>query len=147
MSARCQKNDQFGVGQMARIAAPSLGKCACLICLLPGWLGLRGWLPCHRGRMGRMSDPANHTPLLIGLAHARFGLGVAAFGLPAAWKWAFDGRGLSPRVGGTRLCIMKGMTREDAQELGVWKSPGVTEAVRKKDAFRRSVAGDAIGRF
>ena len=82
--------------------------------------------------MSRMTDPDGHTPLFVGLARARFGLGMAASGLSAARKTAFDGRVPSPCKGGARLYKMDGMTRGATYASCGRKSPAVTEAVSKK---------------
>ena len=65
----------------------------------------------------------------MGLARARFGLGMAPSGVPTAWKRGFGGRSLSPRTGGARLYVANGMAREATQELGGRKSPAVMEGV------------------
>ena len=83
ISVLCRKNDQFGVGQMAHVVALPSWKGACPIRLLSGWLWLREWLSVHRDRMGRTPDPENRTPLFVGVARARSGLGMAAPGLSA----------------------------------------------------------------
>ena len=132
ISVRCQKNDQFGVGQMAHMVALPSWKGACPIRLLSGRQWLRKWLTSHGDRLGRMSGPVGHTPMFTGLARACFGLGTAASSLSAAWKSAFDGRALSPRKGGTRLYFTNGMTRGAAQELRGWKSPASMGAVYDK---------------
>ena len=46
----------------------------------------------HRKHVNRMSDPEGCTPLFVGLARARFGLGEASSGLAADWMKAFGGR-------------------------------------------------------
>ena len=129
ISVRRQRDDQFGIGQLAHLVAPPSWKGACNVRRKPGWLLLRGWLSAHRGRSARMSDPGNHAPLFVGLARARFGLGTAASGLSVAWIKSFEGLVLSPWRGATRSYIMNGMTREAAQDTGGWTSPAVVEAV------------------
>ena len=84
ISVRSQENDQFGVGRMAHMVARQSRQGACPVRPLSGWLQLRKRLTAHTDRLGRISDPSNHTPLFIGLARARFGLGMAAPVLCAA---------------------------------------------------------------
>ena len=71
ISARCRKNEHFGVRQPAHMAAPLLWKGVCPIRLPPRWLRLRERLTVDRNRMGRMSVPENHTPLYSGWAWQR----------------------------------------------------------------------------
>ena len=47
MKARCQKDDQFGVGQLAHMVSTPLRKGARPVRLLPGWIWLRKWLALH----------------------------------------------------------------------------------------------------
>ena len=79
-----RQNDHFGIGQMAHMVALPSRKGARPVLPLSGWLQFRGWLSAHRARLSRMSDPDSHTPLFVGFAGARFGLGIAAFVLSAA---------------------------------------------------------------
>ena len=80
------------MGQTAQMVAPPSWKGACPVRLPAGWLWLRGWLSVHWDRLPRMSDHESHTPLFVGLARARFGLGIATSGLSAAWEKAAEGR-------------------------------------------------------
>ena len=97
MGARRQKNDQFGVGQVARaVALPAWGG-ACPLQLTSGWLWFRSWLAEHRNYTGRLAVAGGDGSFLVGLARARFGLGLAASGVTASWKKCFEGRNLSPR--------------------------------------------------
>ena len=55
MHIRQQKNDQFGVGQVAKVVAlPAWGD-ACPLRLASGWLWFRSWLTQHRNYAGRLA--------------------------------------------------------------------------------------------
>ena len=69
---------------------------------------------------------------MVGLARARFGLGLASSGVTASRRKCFDERNLSPRKGGARFYVVNGTPREATQELGGWKSPAVMESVYTK---------------
>ena len=126
---RCQKNDQFGVGQIARVVALASWGGACPVRLVSEWLWFRAWLARNRDHSGRLATLMEDSPLFPGLARARFGLEIASFGASASWEKGFDGRGLFPRKGGARFYVVNGMAREATQELGGWKSPAVMEGV------------------
>ena len=132
ISARRHRNVQFGMGQMAHMVAVPSWEGARPVHLLSGWLWLRGWLSAHRNRSSRMADPETHTPLFLGLAPSRLGLGMAASGLSAAWTMVFEGRALSPRKGGARLYITRGVTREATKELGRWGPLAPMDSVYNK---------------
>ena len=66
---------------------------------------------------------------MVGLARARFGLGLAASGVTASWKKCFEGKSTSPRKGGARFYVVNQMPRETTQELGGWRSSAVMEEV------------------
>ena len=129
MHVRQQKNDQFGVGQVAKVVALPAWGGACPLQLTSGWLWFRSWLARHRNYTGRLSVEDEDGFLLVGLARARFGLGLAASGVTASWKKCFEGRNLSPRKGGARFYVVNGMARETTQELGGWRSAAVMEGV------------------
>ena len=79
-----------------------------------------------------MSASDEGAPLFVGLARARFGLGMAPSEMTAAWgKW-FKGTNPSPRKGGARLFVVNGMAREPPQGLGGWTSPAVMEGLYAK---------------
>ena len=96
VKARCQKNDQFGVGQVARVVALTSWGGACPVRLVAEWLWFRARLAPYCDCAGRLAAPGEDSPLFVGLARARFGLGLAASGLSASWKKGFGGRNLSP---------------------------------------------------
>ena len=132
VKVRCQKNDQFGIGQIARVVAlPSWGE-PCPVRLESEWLRFRAWLARNRGHAGRLATAMEGSPLSAGLARARSGLGLASSGVSASWKKGFEGRSLPPRKGGARFYVANGMAREATQELRGWKSPAVTEGVYTK---------------
>ena len=112
LEVRCQKNDQFGVGQRAHVVATPSRRGACPVQFTAGWLGPRDWLSRRRDYAGRMSPAPDGEPLFAGLARSRFGLGMAPSGVSASWAKGFDGRNLSPRKGGARLYVVNGMARE-----------------------------------
>ena len=129
LSVRQQKSDQYGVGQQSRmVAIPSWGG-ACPVQLAIGWQWFRSWMVKHRDYADRLSQLGNEGHLLVGLARARFGLGLASSGIAASWKKCFSGRLLSPRKGGARFYVVNGMPRETTQSLGGWRSPAVMENV------------------
>ena len=129
MDVRQQKNDQFGVGQVARVVALPAWGGACPLQLTSGWLWFRSWLAEHRNYTGRLAVAGGDGSFLVGLARARFGLGLAASGVTASWKKCFEGRNLPPRKGGARFYVVNGMPRETTQELGGWRSSAVMEGV------------------
>ena len=91
IKVRAQKNDQFGVGQIARVVAlPSWGG-ACPVALVSGWLWLRGWIARCRDYAGRLAASGPEGPVFIGLARARFGLALAASGVSASRDTPFWG--------------------------------------------------------
>ena len=63
------------------------------------------------------------------LVRAKFGLGVAAWGITASREQVLGWRVLYPRNAGTRMYIMNGMSREETQKLGGRDTPSVIEAV------------------
>ena len=132
LKIRCQKNDQLGAGQMARVVAVPTWKGACPVRLMSDRLWFRPWLSRRRGRENRMSMPPGEALLFVGLARARFGFGAPLAITSAGGKKGFDGRHLSPRKGGARLYVVTGMAREATQVLGGWKSPAVMEGVYTK---------------
>ena len=77
----------------------------------------------------RLAAAEGEGSFLVGLARARFGLGLAASGVTASWKKCFEGRNLSPRKGGARFYVVNGMPRETTQDLGGWRSSAVMEGV------------------
>ena len=84
IKVRCQKNDQFGVGQIARVAPlPSWGG-ACQVRLVSEWLWSRAWLVRSRDHAGRLATSSDEIPLCVGLASARFGPGPASSGVSAS---------------------------------------------------------------
>ena len=94
------------------------------------WFGAR--LSRYRDRENRTPASDEGAPLCVGLARARFGLGVAPSGVAASWEKGFDGKNLSPRKGGTRLHVANKMARKATQELGCWKAPVVIQGVYTK---------------
>ena len=148
LDVRCQKNDQFGVGQVAKVVAlPSWGR-ACPLQLTSGWLWFRSWLAEHRNYTGRLAAAEREGPCLVGLARARSGLGLAASGVSASWRKCFEGRNLSPRKGGARFYVVNGMPRETTQDLGGWRSPAVMEGVYVRARTEEAVPEmrEAVGR-
>ena len=132
VKVRSQENDQFGAGQVARVVAlPSWGG-ARPVRLVTGWLRFGAWLVRNRDRAGGLAASGDNSTLFVGLARARFGFSLAASGVSASWKKGFDGTGLSPRQGGARFYVARGMAREATQELGGWESPAVIEGVYTK---------------
>ena len=129
MDVRQQKNDQFGVGQLSRVVALPAWGGACPVQLTSGWLWFRSWLVKRRNYAGRLPTTGGEGPFLVGLARARFGLGLASSGATASWRKCFDGKNMSPRKGGARFYVVNGMPRETTQELGGWRSPAVMEGV------------------
>ena len=105
---------------------------ACPLRLPSGWLRLRKRLAVFRNHARRSSGTEARAPLFVGLARAHFGLPMAASGMSASWKQVMEGRNLSSRIGGARLYLMNGMSRQATQELGRWKTPTVMESVYNK---------------
>ena len=84
LDVRRQKNDQFGVGQVSSVVAlPAWGE-ACPVQLSSGRLWFRPWLAKRRNYAGRLATSGGEGPFLVGLARARFGLGLAASGVTAS---------------------------------------------------------------
>ena len=125
LKVRRQKNDQFGVRQMAHVVALPSWQGACPVQLTSDWLWFRSWLARNRKYAGRMPSLADEGPLFAGLACAWFGLGLAPSGVTASWRKGFEGRSLPPRRGGARFYVADGMAREATQELGGWETPAV----------------------
>ena len=97
-----QESAHFGVGQMAHLVTMDLRGVACPAEPLSGWLWLRGWLRRHRDHAGRLSGAEEGRPLFVGLARAKFGLGMAPR-ITASWKKVLEGCVLFPRRGGARM--------------------------------------------
>ena len=104
---------------------------ACSVQLLSGWFWLRSWPKGHRDRVGRMSGAECSGALFVGLARARFGLGMAASGISAAWNETLERRTLPHRKSGTRL-------RRDTG-IGGWRPPGVMEG-----AYNKAKSGEVV---
>ena len=81
--ARCQKNDQFGAGQIARVVALPAWGGACPVCRISEWLRIRARLVRNRDCSTRMATFSEDSPLFVGLARARFGFGLASPGVSA----------------------------------------------------------------
>ena len=79
----------IGAGRLAHVVAIGSWRAAYPVQLLSGSLWLRLRLGNNRDRAGRMS----------GLARARFGPGIAASRITAAWEEALEGRSLPPLEG------------------------------------------------
>ena len=75
---RQQKNEQFGGGQIAHVIALPSWQGACPVLLTSDWLWSRSWLARRRNYAGRMPSPSVESPLFVGPARARFGLGPVA---------------------------------------------------------------------
>ena len=128
---RRRKQDQVGA-VLAHIVSLPLWGGTCPVRLLPGWMWLRRWLADYRDQACRPAAAGRRVPPYVGLARARFGLGVAASGVTASRKKVLEGRGLSHRRGGTRLYLMDSMSRVASHELGGWETPGFLEGVYDK---------------
>ena len=91
LKVRRQKNDELGVGQMARVVAlPSWGG-ARPVHRVSEWLWFRSWLTWNRNYAGRMPASADGGPPFAGLARARFGLGLASSGVAASRRNGLNG--------------------------------------------------------
>ena len=129
------------------VALPAWGG-ACPFQLTSGWLWFRSWLAEYRNYSGRLATAGGEGSFLVGLARARFGLGLAASGVTASWKKCFEGRSLSPRKGGARFYVVNGMPRETTQELGGWRPSAVMEGVyvRARSEEAAPEMREAVGR-
>ena len=92
IDVRQQKNDQFGAGQVSRVVALPAWGGACPVQLTSGWLWFRSWLARRRNYAGRLATSGEEGPFLVGLARARFGLGLASSGVTASWENALKGK-------------------------------------------------------